>query len=179
MQQKVLLICKIYIFCIYFSLNNLTIQKKVGNPVKINKTLPQKFRGIPAKLLRKKTCLGFGLSFKYIYMNEVWILPFKKILNERSAWLPWIISFLTQISFWLLFWQSHIKLFELWTYPAVKVLEPCGMLPAHCQVLVQDLARLLHFKLLHPVGKRSGSNWHLDEAESHLMREHHFNRPSP
>ena len=31
-----------------------TIQIKVGNPNKINKTLPQKFRGIHAKTFAKK-----------------------------------------------------------------------------------------------------------------------------
>ena len=62
--KKVFLICKIYLFCIYYSLNKFNHPpKKIGNPFKINKILPQKFRGIPAKLLRKKNkaCLGFGI----------------------------------------------------------------------------------------------------------------------
>ena len=34
MQQKVLLVCKIYLFCIYFSLNNFNYpKKKYGNPI--------------------------------------------------------------------------------------------------------------------------------------------------
>ena len=35
------------------------------------------------------------------------------------------------------------------TYPAVQVLEPGGMLVPHGQILVQNLAGLLHLKLLH------------------------------
>ena len=65
-QQKVLLVCKFYLFCIYFSLNNFNYpNKKFGDPIKINVILLRKFCGIPAKLLRKKnkTCLGFEVSF--------------------------------------------------------------------------------------------------------------------
>jgi hypothetical protein len=36
-----------------------------------------------------------------------------------------------------------------YTYSAVKVLEPGGVLVAHGQILVQDLAGLLHLELLH------------------------------
>ena len=61
MQQKVLLVCKIYLFGIYFSLNNFIYPNKN----QINEILPRKFCRIPAKLLRKKnkTCLGFEVRF--------------------------------------------------------------------------------------------------------------------
>ncbi len=36
------------------------------------------------------------------------------------------------------------------TYPAVQILEPGGVLVAHREVLVQDLAGLLDLELLHP-----------------------------
>ena len=39
-----------------------TIQIKVGNPYKINKTLPQKFRGIHAKTFAKKKNLALVLD---------------------------------------------------------------------------------------------------------------------
>ena len=58
MLQKIFLIGEIYLFCIYFSFNNFNYPNK--KLVKITKF----FRGIPAKLLRKKQILlGFwGLT---------------------------------------------------------------------------------------------------------------------
>jgi len=62
MQQSFV---KFFFSVFAFPLIILALQKKVGNPIKINKTLPQKFLGIPAKVLRKKnkTCLDFELRF--------------------------------------------------------------------------------------------------------------------
>ena len=56
MKQKVLLVCKIYLFCIYFSLINFNYPKK-------SMAIPSKFtRGGPAGNSRRKnnTSLGFG-----------------------------------------------------------------------------------------------------------------------
>ena len=64
-NKKTCLFCKKFLSFLFFffPLVISTIPKKVGNPIKIDKILQQKFRGIPAKLLRKKnkTCLGFGV----------------------------------------------------------------------------------------------------------------------
>ena len=59
MQQKVFLIVEIFFFCIYFSLNNFNYPKKVGNPIKINKILPQHSRKTFTKL---SSVLGADIS---------------------------------------------------------------------------------------------------------------------
>ena len=43
MQQKVLYICKIYLFCIHFSLNNFNHQKKAAIPTKLMKLFRKSF----------------------------------------------------------------------------------------------------------------------------------------
>ena len=56
--QKVLLICKIYVSCIYFSLNK-NYQKKVGIPSKSTKLFRKSFSEFPQKFCGKKQNL-FG-----------------------------------------------------------------------------------------------------------------------
>ena len=61
MQQKVLLICKIYLFCVYFSLNNFNYPKKDGNPIKITKLFRKIFAEFPQNFCEKnkQNLLGF------------------------------------------------------------------------------------------------------------------------
>ena len=69
MQQKVFLIIEIYLFSIYFSLNNFNYpNKKLAIPSKLRNS-----RDIPAKLLRKKkkTCLGFGGCLFQSMINRI------------------------------------------------------------------------------------------------------------
>ena len=56
MQQK-LLVGKIYLFCIYFCLNNFNYPNK-------KLSIPSKLRNSSAKVLREKnkTCLGFEVG---------------------------------------------------------------------------------------------------------------------
>ena len=74
MLQKVLLVGKIYLFCIYFSLNNLTtIQIKSGQSHQNYEIFPRKFCGVPANLLRKKnkTYLGFEVSSRCLSFTNI------------------------------------------------------------------------------------------------------------
>ena len=71
MQQKVLLVCKIYLFCIYFSLINFNYPKK-------SMAIPSKFtRGGPAGNSRRKnnTSLGFGPCSWVPIMYATTIIP--------------------------------------------------------------------------------------------------------
>ena len=81
MQQNVLLIRKLYIFCIYSSLNNFKYPpKKIGNPIKINKTLPQKFLGNDVKHLREKIKLVLVLDSASETFH-----PFYAIMTDKRA----------------------------------------------------------------------------------------------
>ena len=68
MHQKVLLNVRIDHSCIYIFLNNFNPQKKGWLSHRNYKTLPQKIRGIPAKLFcetfaeEKRNRSGFGVS---------------------------------------------------------------------------------------------------------------------
>ena len=59
MQQKVLLVCKIYLFCIYFSFNNFNYpNKKMAILSNQRNSSAKKFFGIPAKR-KKQNLFGF------------------------------------------------------------------------------------------------------------------------
>ena len=65
MQQKVLLVCKIYLFCIYYSLSNFNYPK-LEIPSKLTKFFRESF----AELRKKnKTCLGFEVCIWYPIWN--------------------------------------------------------------------------------------------------------------
>ena len=66
MQQKVLLVCKIYLFCIYFSLNNFNYPKKrLAIPSKL-RNLPQNSRKTFAK---KKLAWVVGAVYRQKQIN--------------------------------------------------------------------------------------------------------------
>ena len=75
MQQKVLLVGKIYLFCIYFSVNNINYpNKKLAIPSKLRNSsaeFPRHSRKTFAK--KKKSCLGFGgwLSLSLVSLNHI------------------------------------------------------------------------------------------------------------
>ena len=62
MQQKVLLVCKIHLFCIYFSFNNLNYpNKKVDNPIKLTEFFRESLAEFSQNFCRRKTKLAWVL----------------------------------------------------------------------------------------------------------------------
>ena len=75
MQQKVLLVCKNYLFCINFSLNNLNYpNKKLAIPSKLTKVLRNTHKTFAEEF---KTCLGFEVmkSLKSLFLSNYMHYP--------------------------------------------------------------------------------------------------------
>ena len=103
MQQKVLLECKIYLFCIYFYLNNFNYpNKKLAIPSNQRNSSPKVLRNSRKSFAEEnKTCLGFEVCIcdsmiyyfkiifcwalkKYGFIFYVFVSPYIFPLMERS-----------------------------------------------------------------------------------------------
>ena len=73
MQQKVFLIGEIYLFCIYFSLNNFNYpNKKLAIPSKSSKFFRESFAEFPLKFCGRKTKLAWVLRSVYLSHSAPW-----------------------------------------------------------------------------------------------------------
>ena len=135
MQQIVLLVCKNNLFCIYFSFNNFNYpNKKMAIPSKLTKF----YRGIPAKLLRKKniTCLGFEGSW--------WI---DERFRDRHSWLSSIICGTKSILKWANS-TSHRSRFALLTLSIILTFFVDKHGKHHFQFFFQSLANKKRYKTI-------------------------------
>ena len=65
MQQKVLLVCKIHFFCIYFSFNNFNYPNKEKSRIKLPKFFRKSFAEFPQNFCRRKIKLARVLRSGY------------------------------------------------------------------------------------------------------------------
>ena len=130
MQQRVLLVCKIYLFCIYFYLNNFNYpNKKLAIPWKLTKFFHESFAEFPQKFCGRKTKLAWILRSGLLAI--LFYLFFSSSLSFFFIFWGYFFSFFNELISWIdlrrtKYWLSFLIRFSI--VPWVVYLLICFLL---------------------------------------------------